>query len=215
MQEHEPGYRQAVRARYPLFPIQAQRGARPHPLEIPWSIAELAYSVYAARYGRGQSLERLAERAGFCPDEMDMFLPDWRERCAEIATLQLENLRLRHAIAEHHAQKADDRCIEDDDRLYTAAGLPPCDRRVGDKAAMLENCRRFIERRCEGGGWPTYVQLEGHLQRRETALRLITTDSIDYCDHHERPFGADCNDGGDSPCVYMRSARRIAHWGLR
>ena len=36
-----------------------------------------------------------------------------------------ERNQLRAAIAEHHAQKADDRCIEDDDRLYAAAGLPP------------------------------------------------------------------------------------------
>lgn len=70
---------------------------------------------------------------------------------------------LRKAIAEHHRQKADDRCIEDDNRLYTAAGLPPCDHRVGDKAAMLANCARFIDRRCEGGAWPTYAELESKL----------------------------------------------------
>jgi hypothetical protein len=64
-----------------MFPIQSERGARPHPLLIPWSIAELAYSVYSARYGRSQSLEDLARRGGFGPGEMDMFLPDWRERC--------------------------------------------------------------------------------------------------------------------------------------
>ena len=73
--------------------------------------------------------------------------------------------KLRAAIAEHHSQKADDRCIEDDDRLYAAAGLPPCDRRVGDKAAMLANCARFIERRCEGGGWPSYRELEAERDR--------------------------------------------------
>lgn len=68
------------------------------------------------------------------------------------------------AIYEHHSQKADDRCIEDDDRLYAAAGLPPCDRRVGDKAAMIVNCARFIENRCQGGGWATYAELERQLQ---------------------------------------------------
>jgi class 3 adenylate cyclase len=78
----------------------------------------------------------------------------------ELGRLRGERNALRAAIAEHHAQKADDRCIEDDDRLYTAAGLPPCDRRVGDKAAMLANCARFIDRRCEGGGWPSYRELE-------------------------------------------------------
>ena len=79
---------------------------------------------------------------------------------SEAVRLRAENDRLTAAIVTHHAQKADDRCIEDDDRLYAAAGLPPCDRRVGDKVAMLANCQRFIERRCEGGGWPSYAELE-------------------------------------------------------
>ncbi len=73
----------AVKAKR-LFPIQSQRGAAPHPLQIPWEVAELAYSVYSARYGRSQSLERLAERGGFGPGEMDDFLPDWRDRCSKM-----------------------------------------------------------------------------------------------------------------------------------
>lgn len=70
------------------FPIQSERGAAPHPTQIPWSLAELAYSVYSAENGKGQSLERLAERGGFYPAEMDSLLPDWRERCDEITTLR-------------------------------------------------------------------------------------------------------------------------------
>lgn len=73
-----------------MFPIQSERGAKPHPLLIPWSIAELAYSVYSANYGRSQSLERLSQRGGFGPSEMDMFVPDWRERCSRIAALTAE-----------------------------------------------------------------------------------------------------------------------------
>lgn len=68
-----------------LFPIQSERGAKPHPLRIPWSVAELAYSVYSAHYT--QSLESIARRGGFGPSEMDMFLPDWRERCDANAIL--------------------------------------------------------------------------------------------------------------------------------
>ena len=40
------------------FPIQGG-------LTVSWSAAERAYHDYARRYGRGQSLERLAERGGF------------------------------------------------------------------------------------------------------------------------------------------------------
>ena len=68
---------------------------------------------------------------------------------------------LMRAIQEHRSQRADDRCWMDDDKLYEAAGLPPADRRVGDKVAMLRNCERFIDQRCESGGpWKSYAGLE-------------------------------------------------------
>lgn len=81
--------------------------------------------------------------------------------------------KLWDAIVAHHAQKADDRCIEDDDKLYAAAGLPPCDRRVGSKAEMLRNCERFLDNRCQEGGWPTYVTLEERIEELELALRRV------------------------------------------
>lgn len=80
------------------FPIMTSQDAKPHPMSVPWSIAELAYSVYAERYGASQSLERLAERGGFGACEMDMFLPDWRERCSEIQALAAEVKRLTDAM---------------------------------------------------------------------------------------------------------------------
>lgn len=79
--------------------------------------------------------------------------------------LAAERDKLLAAISEHHAQKADDRCVLDDDRLYAAAGLPPCDRRVGSKEDMLKNCARFIDRRCESGGWKSYIELEAELSQ--------------------------------------------------
>lgn len=78
---------------------------------------------------------------------------------------------LETAIRTHRDQKADDRCIEDDDRLYEALGDGvKCDRRVGDKEAMLANCQRFIERRCEGGGpWKSYAELLERISALEDA----------------------------------------------
>ena len=67
---------------------------------------------------------------------------------------------LRAAIHKHWSQKADDRCWMDDDLLYAAAGLPPVDRSVGDANAMLLNCKRFINQRCEERKWKTYAELE-------------------------------------------------------
>jgi len=63
------------------FPIQSDRGAAPHPTAIPWTIAELAYSVYTGRFGREQTIDMIASRGGFFATEMNLLLPDWRERC--------------------------------------------------------------------------------------------------------------------------------------
>lgn len=78
-----------------------------------------------------------------------------------VAELEAEVERLREAIRTHRGQKADDRCVEDDDRLYAVLGDGiKCDRRVGSKFEMALNCMRFLERRCQGGYWPSYVQVE-------------------------------------------------------
>jgi hypothetical protein len=41
---------------------------------IPWAIAEQAYKAYVADGHGSQSLERVAERGGFCPFEIDALL---------------------------------------------------------------------------------------------------------------------------------------------
>ena len=98
---------------------------------------------------------------------------------AFIRYLSQEVERLKAAIAEHHAQKADDRCWEDDDRLYAAFGLQPPDRRVGDPEAMLENCKRFIKQRCEGGGpWKSYAELEA--ENAELKAKLAAAERTDF-----------------------------------
>lgn len=54
------------------FPIQGN-GSAPGGW-IPWWLAEIVYAGYSARYGTEQSLERMAERGGFCFGEVGMFL---------------------------------------------------------------------------------------------------------------------------------------------
>ncbi len=62
------------------FPVgQYKRDDTPGPLTISWALAERAYSVYSARHGTSQSLERMGERGGFYPGELDMFVPGWRD----------------------------------------------------------------------------------------------------------------------------------------
>ncbi len=88
---------------------------------------------------------------------------------------------LAEAIREHRRQKADDRCIEDDDRLYAALGDGiKCDRRVGSKEEMLKSCARFIDRRCEAGTWPTYSELEAE----RDALKIEAERLRTYVQHH-------------------------------
>lgn len=90
----------------------------------------------------------------------------------QLAEAKAEVERLKTAITVHATQKADDRCWLDDIGLYSAAGVSHlADNRVGDKAAMMVNCARFIERRCAGGQWPTYAELESQLAACRAAIR--------------------------------------------
>lgn len=44
------------------------------PCTIPWWLAEIAYEYYSKRYGKDQSLQRLAQRGGFGREELVMLL---------------------------------------------------------------------------------------------------------------------------------------------
>jgi len=89
-----------------------------------------------------------------------------------LAALEAENVRLRTAAQKHYDQHADDLCVFDDNELYAAFGLLPRVPTVGDKAEMLRNCERFIERRClAGGGWESYAELEARLAALDAACR--------------------------------------------
>lgn len=101
--------------------------------------------------------------------------------------------RLREAIIRHRSQKADDRCILDDDELYAVLGDGiKCDRRVGDKTAMLVNCAKFIDNRCEAGGWKTYAELEKENQEMRWKASLM--DSLIECVYAFEPHGDEVPD---------------------
>lgn len=77
-----------------LFPVMPDKHAV-GPLRIPWSVAEKAFGVYCLKYGRGQDLERLAERGGFYWGELDDLYPQWRTESSEV-------IALRKALRELH-----------------------------------------------------------------------------------------------------------------
>jgi len=56
------------------FPIQGDFRKGYVKCTIPYWLAEEAYKTYSKRYGTDQSLERLAERAGFGREELLMLL---------------------------------------------------------------------------------------------------------------------------------------------
>lgn len=82
---------------------------------------------------------------------------------------------LRDAVKEHHSPVGDDRCIEDDNKLYAKAGLPPADVRIGDPFEMIGNCWKFIKNRCIAGGpWISYRGLLEEVGKLRTSrLELL------------------------------------------
>jgi hypothetical protein len=53
-----------------MFPIQSDTTReRPYETlpssEVPWWLAKVAWAVYESKYGKSQSMERMAERGGF------------------------------------------------------------------------------------------------------------------------------------------------------
>lgn len=92
------------------FPVMYSRGDAYGPLTISRQTAELAYSAYTAKYGRGQSLDRIGERGGWHAKELDTFVPEWRNLESESASLRAEIARLQRSIAHLcHATSNNDR----------------------------------------------------------------------------------------------------------
>lgn len=87
----------SVRIRYREFPLQVTRGLT-GPVSIPWAVAEKAWAAYSARYGRDQSVERLAQRGGFSWGEMDELFPGWRDATDAWKKLEAEHQRVLAAL---------------------------------------------------------------------------------------------------------------------
>ena len=63
------------------FPIQKDLGES----KVPLCVAEEAYKEYSARYGIGQTLQRLGERGGFGSSEIAILL---YERCKRLERIE-------------------------------------------------------------------------------------------------------------------------------
>ena len=107
---------------------------------IPWSLHLRAWDAYAAKYGRYQSAEGIAERSGFSVGELDVFVPGWRDEVSEIAKLRAEVARLR----------AEDQCDACAGTGKPISGLPCMCRGTGKMSvAALHLRERLVARDAE------------------------------------------------------------------
>jgi hypothetical protein len=51
---------------------------------IPWDLHLEAYSAYCKQHGPQKALIEGGCRGGFATDELDMFIPGWRERISAL-----------------------------------------------------------------------------------------------------------------------------------
>ena len=73
---------------------------------IPWAMHLRAYDAYCKKYGQQRALVEGGCRGGFHVNELDLFIPGWREELSEMAKLQAEIERLT-AIIERIPKTAD------------------------------------------------------------------------------------------------------------
>lgn len=164
------------------FPIQRERGAKPHLLRIPWSVAEKAYAVYAANYGTSQSLERLAERGGFAPSEMDAFHPSWREETDEIAALRARAEQAEHRITDLEAHLADQRAELTGQFSEAFRAVPECYDTPADH--YREMARRLVEDRDLKkhqlrAAEQRIIELEAQLANREALDSVLMRQAVE------------------------------------
>lgn len=95
---------------------------------IPWAMHLRAYSVYAKRYGKQQALIEGGCRGGFYTDELDDFIPGWREellalerRDAELKELRAEVAALKVAAESPALSRPE--TVEDETAVADALGL--------------------------------------------------------------------------------------------
>lgn len=72
-----------------MAPVQGYRAG------IPWSMHLEEYDAYCKKYGRQQALIEGGCRGGFGTEELDIFIPGWREKVSEISKLKSELSELR------------------------------------------------------------------------------------------------------------------------
>lgn len=95
------------------------------------------------------------------------------------ARLGLDLLAVLESI---RSERGDDHCWMDIDRVFAAAGQEAPRREVGDKFAMLKNCARYIDVKCDGGDWKSYAELENENKRLHDEADRLTQEEATWRD---------------------------------
>ena len=74
---------------------------------IPWAMHLRAYDAYCEKYGPQPALIEGGCRGGFGTNELDRFIPGWREELSELSRLRTENASLREREATKDARIAE------------------------------------------------------------------------------------------------------------
>jgi len=117
--QHLAAHRAGAKEPERRAPVQGYHGKT-----IPWRVHGLAWEAYARKYP-GQDAEKIASRGGFAVQEMDAFLPGWRDMADGMPAPGIDPVQLR-ALAEewkqleypfsyegNQAQRATDACRAD------------------------------------------------------------------------------------------------------
>lgn len=97
---------------------------------IPWELHLEAYSAYCKLYGNQSALIDLEGRncrGGFHADELDVFIPGWRERASAFGALELELIEMRQ-----QRDKAEY------DRTYAIGAIKSLLRELGEQVPQSE-----------------------------------------------------------------------------
>lgn len=76
------------------------------PQGIPWSLHLEAYAAYCKKWGPQPALIDLEERncrGGFGTEELDEFVPGWRDKVSELTRLRTENAALHATLKQAQA----------------------------------------------------------------------------------------------------------------
>lgn len=124
------------------------------PQGIPWSLHLEAYAAYCKKWSPQPALIEGLCRGGFGTDELDEFIPGWRERASENAALRDELERLTRELA--NARAAD---IHSCHAGCTRAGCVAARLRE-ERDALREDAERYrwLRNNPEWLGWDSDFQ---------------------------------------------------------